>query len=411
MVDRIDESELRALRERYDDGILSETEWTGVINAYLEEDRRKNGTISIPPTEWETTYTFPVNEHFITEDFIRRYARAIGDSNPLYHHQDYGRRTQYGSIIGPPIFAAGIANAGAFPDKPEIPGWNAFYGGTENLMYKVIRPGDRIRVINKYLGIEEKDSSGKPYRLFTPRNQKIFMNERDEVVAKSTANEVVTAMPPGTKKKTGEKLYAGRERRCFTPEELEVVHRSYDEELEGKGRRGAQVLYWEDVVEGEELPQLIRGPLDVSDIVSWLGASGYIFSFALKWKALKSDLKRCLIDPETGEHHNAIDWHYLDSMARVAGLPYAFSVGRQNEAIVAHCISNWMGDDGFLKRLYCAHRGVWFHGEVVYVKGKVKRKYVENSEHLVDLDAWTELADGKKCTVGEGTVKLISRAD
>ena len=45
------------------------------------------------------------------------------------------------------------------------------------------------------------------------------------------------------------------------------------------------------------------------------------------------------------------------------------------------------------------------------MKGKVKRKYVEDNEHLVDLDAWTELPDGKKCTVGEATVKLRSRAD
>jgi hypothetical protein len=36
---------------------------------------------------------------------------------------------------------------------------------------------------------------------------------------------------------------------------------------------------------------------------------------------------------------------------------------------------------------------------------------VENNEHLVDLDTWSELPDGKRCTVGEATVRLISKAD
>jgi hypothetical protein len=406
------ENELRDLRERYEDGTLSMDTWNRVIDDFLAEDAKRAGTVKPVPAIWETTYTFPVNEHVVTEDFIKKYVFAIGDSNPLYYDMEYGRRSIHGSIVAPPIFQAAVANAGCFPDKPEIPGWNAFYGGTENLMFQVVRPGDRFHVVNKYLGITEKDSGGKPYRLFTPRNQRTIYNEKNEIVGISIANEIVQAMPPGTKKKTGEKLFADRKRPRYTEEELNTIHQFYEDELKGAFRRGGEVLYWEDVVEGEELKPLIRGPLDVSDIVSWVGgAAGYVIAFGWKWNALKSDLKRCLIDPETGAHHNAIDWHYLDSMAQVAGLPYAHSTGRQNEAITANLISNWMGDAGFVKRLYCAHRVTWFLGETVKVKGKVKRKYVENDEHLVDLDTWSELPDGKKCTVGEATVKLISKAD
>jgi hypothetical protein len=400
------------LRQKYEDGTLSLAEWNQVIDDFLAEDAKRAGTVKPVPATWETTYTFPVNEHLVTEDFIKKYAFAIGDSNPLYYDMEYGRRSIHGSIVTPPIFQAAVVNAGCFPDKPEIPGWNAFYGGTENLMFKVMRPGDRLHVVNKYLGIEEKQDTGKPYRLFTPRNQRAFYNEQNEIVGISISNEIVQAMPPGTKKKTGEKLFADRQRPRYTEEELNVIHQFYEDELKGAFRRGGDVLYWEDVVEGEELKSLIRGPLDVSDIVSWIGAAaGYSIAFGWKWNALRNDLKRCLIDPETGAHHNAIDWHYLDSMAQVAGLPYAHSTGRQNEAIAASLISNWMGDAGFVKRMYCAHRVTWFLGETVKVKGKVKRKYVENNEHLVDLDTWSELPDGKKCTVGEATVRLISKAD
>jgi acyl dehydratase len=35
---------------------------------------------------------------------IRRFADAVGDDNPLYHDEDYARKSKYGSIIAPPGF-------------------------------------------------------------------------------------------------------------------------------------------------------------------------------------------------------------------------------------------------------------------------------------------------------------------
>jgi acyl dehydratase len=403
------------LRQRWEDGSMSGAEFNGVLDDYLAEDAaNKAGSVAPVPLTWETTYSFPVNEHLVTEDHIKRYAFATGDFNPLYRDSEYAKRSLHGGVIAPPIFQAAAANSPTFPDKPQIPGLNSFYGGTENIMYKVMRPGDRIHVVCKYLGIEEKKDTGKPYRLFVPRGQKLIYNDRGELMGKSTGNEIWMAMPPGSKKKTekaDKNPFAGRTRPRYTPEQLDEIHRFYDDEMAGKFRRGAEIRYWEDVTEGEEINPLIRGPLDVSDTVSWIVAAGYSIAFGWKWNALKGDLDRCLIDPDTGAPHNAIDWHYVDNMAQVAGLPYAHSIGRQNEAIVACVLSNWMGDDGFVKRLYCAHRATWFLGETITSKAKTKRKYVEDNEHLIDLDAWNELPDGTKTTVAEATIKLRSRTD
>lgn len=404
-------SETRDIRKEYDEGTLSVSEWNKVIDDFLEEDSKKAGQVGPVPAFWETTYTFPVVEHFITEDYVKRYAYAIGDPNPLYYDAEYAKRSMHGGIIAPPLFQAAAVNSVVFGDKPQVPGFNSFYGGTEYVISRIIRPGDRLRVVSKYLGIEEKKDPSKPYRLFLPRGQKIIYNDRGELIGKSTGNEIWMATPPGSKKAEKKNPFEGRKKPRYTAEQLDEIHKFYDAELAGKFRRGAEVLYWEDVLEGEDLKPLIRGPLDATDIVSWEGVSGYTMAFAWKWKAMRTDLGRCLIDPETGAPHNAIDWHYLDQMAQVAGLPFAHSVGRQNEAILATALSNWMGDDGFVKRFYAAHRVTWFHGEVITAKGKVKRKYVENNEHLVDLDVWNELPDGKKATVGDATVKLISKAD
>jgi hypothetical protein len=399
------------MRSRWENGTMTLDEWTQVIEEHLARDRMKINKMSAVPYEWDAAYTFPVNELSVSEEFIRRFAQAIGNADPLFHDPAYGRTTLWGSMIAPPTFETIIAWAGSFPEKADIPGWNAFHGGTDHQCFKVIRPGDKFRVVNKYLGIEEKVVPGKPYRLFIPRNQRTYFNQHDEVVAIGVANEVVTAIPPGLTDKA-KKTYDGRERHHYTHDELDLIHRFYDDELEGKNRRGAEVRYWEDVQEGEELTPLIKGPLDVSDVVSYIGVGGYSMAFALKWKVLKKNLGRAHLDPETGEHHLAIDWHYLDSMARVMGLPYAHSTGRQNEGIMGHLLSNWMGDDGFVTRLTCEHRGIWFQGETVWLKGKVIRKYEDNEMHLVDIDAWSEnMFSGLKCTIARATIKLISRTD
>jgi hypothetical protein len=45
----------------------------------------------------------------------------------------------------------------------------------------------------------------------------------------------------------------------------------------------------------------------------------------------------------------------------------------------------------------------------ITAKGVVTAKRQENGENLVDLDVWTEDADGKKTTPGTATVALPSR--
>jgi hypothetical protein len=399
------------MRSRWENGTMSLDEWTQIIEEHLARDRMKANKKSAVPYEWDTAYTFPVNELSVSEEFIRRFAQAIGNADPLFHDSAYGRSTVWGSMIAPPTFETILAWAGSFPEKANVPGWNAFHGGTDHRCFRVIRPGDKFRIVNKYLGTEEKIVPDKPYRLFIPRNQRTYLNENDEIVAIGIANEIVTAVPPGMQQRTT-KSYEDRKRHRYTQKELDLIHRFYDDELEGKNRRGAEVRYWEDVQENEELTPLVKGPLDISDIVSYIGVGGYSMAFALKWKVLKPTLGRAHIDPETGEHHLQIDWHYLDSMARVMGLPYAHSTGRQNEGIIGHLISNWMGDDGFVVRLVCEHRGIWFQGETAWLKGRVTTKYVNDGMHLVDIDAWAEnMFTGLKYTLAKATVKLMSKED
>ena len=74
-------------------------------------------------------------------DTIRHYAFGLGDDNPLWCDEDYGSRTQYGSVVAPPTFPYSIFPAGI---GPGFPGLQVFQAGGRWELKRYIRPGERI---------------------------------------------------------------------------------------------------------------------------------------------------------------------------------------------------------------------------------------------------------------------------
>jgi hypothetical protein len=62
-----------------------------------------------------------------------------------------------------------------------------------------------------------------------------------------------------------------------------------------------------------------------------------------------------------------------------------------------------------VKKFGVQYRGMDKLNQPIIAKGVVTAKRQENGENLVDLDVWTEDADGKKTTPGTATVALPSR--
>ena len=49
-------------------------------------------------------------EKFLVEaSHIMMFARSVGDANPIYHDEDYAKKTDLGGIIAPPSFAQSSA--------------------------------------------------------------------------------------------------------------------------------------------------------------------------------------------------------------------------------------------------------------------------------------------------------------
>ena len=78
--------------------------------------------------------------------------------------------------------------------------------------------------------------------------------------------------------------------------------------------------------------------------------------------------------------------HWEEDFALEVGAPGAYDYGPERCSWLTHHLTNWMGDDGFLRRAECKVRRHNPEGDLLFIKGRVKRKFVEDGRHLVEIE-------------------------
>ena len=98
--------------------------------------------------------------------------------------------------------------------------------------------------------------------------------------------------------------------------------------------------------------------------------------------------------------------HWDDDFARRVGVSGAYDFGPQRIAWLAHLLTDWMGDDGFLKALSArvVRFNVW--GDVQFVKGKVVDKCITDSGGIVKIEVWAVNQRDEITAQGQGEVQL-----
>ncbi len=241
---------------------MTRQEWNADIDAYIAEEKAKAGkpvmVSDTIPASW------PQAHSYISPDVIRTFVWDMGYNDPLYYDPEYAKTTRWKGMIAPPgRFVHYIAETGSLARGRDIPGVNHLYGGTTYDYYDVMRAGDTYTIKDEYLGVEEKElppeKAGK-YRLLTMTARRHYVNQDGKTVVSTTANTVITCTYPEDIKK-GTSAIKGTEPHRYTEEELAELHKYYDDYIEGKYTRGAEIRYWEDIKEGDELPVMKKGPI------------------------------------------------------------------------------------------------------------------------------------------------------
>jgi hypothetical protein len=101
--------------------------------------------------------------------------------------------------------------------------------------------------------------------------------------------------------------------------------------------------------------------------------------------------------------------HWEADFARKIGVPGAYDIAVQRTAWLASLVTNWAGDDGWLKNIWDEFRFFNVEGDTSWLTGEVTRKWIERNEYLVAIDVTCTNQRGEVSAPGGATVVLPSR--
>ena len=140
-------------------------------------------------------------------------------------------------------------------------------------------------------------------------------------------------------------------------------------------------VYFEDVKVGDELPPLVKGPIQQIQLTRYAGASG---------------------------DFNPI--HQDDEFARAAGMGGVFAHGMLSMGFVAQAVTDWAGA-GRVRKIGVRFAGLVRLKDTVTCRGRVIGTSQKDGVNLVELDVWAENQKGEKVVTGKAIVSLPVRFD
>ncbi len=138
-------------------------------------------------------------------------------------------------------------------------------------------------------------------------------------------------------------------------------------------------VYFEDVKVGDELPPLVKGPIQQIQLTRYAGASG---------------------------DFNPI--HQDDEFAKAAGMGGVFAHGMLSMGFVGQLVTDWAGA-GQVRKLGVRFAGLVRLKDTITCRGRVLAKSSGDDVNLVDLAVWAENDKGEKVVTGKATVALPTR--
>ncbi len=343
---------------------------------------------------------------------IISFCSGMSEDNPLFIDPTYSRKTRWGCHIAPPTICSAITYPQphvGIGDKP-FKVLN-FVATTEAEWVDVFRAGDSYTV--SLLITDTYKKPGRSGLLFFMDAEGGIWNQHGALIVKQKGVQVqVDAPGEASAKDGGHLLYNRTEPYSYSQKEIKEITDCYDAET----WRGSRALYWEDVNEGDKLPKMVRGPMTLQD--SFANKVGSIRgsgpgAYKLEYKSKRNGPFSRRTNPATNWPYEDFEYEHSDLyLVKARGLGLPFDYGIQRFQMAETLITNWMGDDGFLRHLIVSFRKPHLYGDTVWFSGEVVKKYkvteggVEYGAVDIKIDGVNQF--GEMSTPGTATAYLPS---
>ncbi|MGM7666537.1 FAS1-like dehydratase domain-containing protein [Microbacterium sp. A93] len=336
----------------------------------------------------------------LSSDAIRHYAHGIGDRNPLWTDPEYAA-SRGGQQLAPP--SALLAMDKVFSGYVTgLPGIHAMYAGATFEFERPLRLGDRLTGSASLKELIERPSQFAG-RSFQQIYEVPFHTPEGELVCTGTSYCFRIERDSARTNKKYDEINIQ-----WTPEQIDEIAARYVEE-EAR-RRGAEPRYVEDVTAGDAVPRITKGPYTATTAVAYLLGWGGLY---VRAHADAFDLytrhPALGIPNEWGVPEPPERVHWDPVLARRVGVPGAYDYGPERVSWMSQVVTDWMGDDGFLKRLDVQVRRHNVIGELVTLDGIVES--VDPTTGTVEITLNATNQDGHESARGTATVILPTRND
>lgn len=299
---------------------------------------------------------------------IRRFCAGIGDDNPLYKDPSSGVATKYNSMIAPPTFVAAIrtpTSAGAYSRKDY--GVAKFLSHSTMEWVDIIRVGDRLNSRLLLTDLEEGSSYlGHPCVNVT--SEATYHNSYGGRIATAIGKSSIIPFDRGHQMLMSRGIYE------YSDHEINGIVTDLDNELPPHGK---MLRYFEDVKVGDKLPHLVKGPLNLSDLMAWVVAEQKPIGLGSQaFRSVKTTPGLITTNPTT----NWPWWDFEQCAEDIlscenAGFMAPFGRGMQRICLAGQILTDWMGDDGFLRYLSIDILGHYIYGDTMWLFGEVLDTY------------------------------------
>ena len=333
---------------------------------------------------------------------IVKFADGIGDPNPLWRNMEYCAKTRYGTIVAPSSWIFSVLAGVQFGWR----GLGGFHNATRAEFYKPILLNDKIGVECFFKGFEGPKPSTFAEKMIINYKVAKYYNQRNDLVAMQEWSVMRFDRARARKKEKRGKYDKIQLPHPWTEGELEKIER----EALSEEARGSRTRYYEDVEIGQAIEPVLKGPIGKTDEIAYLiGGGAPIPRLAAHGVALRQYQRQpawAFRDPETYAKEPIFAVHYNNQAARAMGLPLAYDVGVQRHCWQIHLLTNWMGDEGWLKKSKMELRRHVFMSDIVRLNGRVTKKYEDdNGEGCVDIE--TEAINQREENVMPGQATVI----
>ena len=271
---------------------------------------------------------------------------------------------------------------------PKLAGVQWIYAGTEWTWFEHIRVNDSFKVEARLTKQEVK--SGRRFGKWALQTGEVkYRNQHGRLAAFAVGKCARTPRGNGNSENDSPDGYVSH--RYQSSELLDI-----ETQILSEPRQGVEPLYWEDIN------------------IGWYSAAqgalhyGGVHGDAVRYRRRHDDYH---INKETGAKDSAGRGHLETSTGMDVGMGGAYDVGPQRIAWAQHMLTNWIGDHGFLHKLYVDVRKPNMVGDTIWWRGLVTAKRKEQGANLIDLVVEARNQLDTLSAGGNAVVVLPSRKD